>query len=107
MIVEPVIHTWQGNPEIVGSHICLATQKLRNDWFSLFLTDTMINNIVYHTNAYVAQQKGDGWPKLIAHKFNVWLGLIIAMEIHKLPSLELYWSNRWLYTILQFKVVIL
>ena len=35
MIVEPIVHTWQGNPAIVGPHICLATQKLSNDWFSL------------------------------------------------------------------------
>ena len=74
--------------------------------FPFFLTDAMINNIVYHINVYVAQQRGDGWPKLIAHEFNVWLGLTIVMGIHKLPSLELYQSNQWLYAIPQFKVVI-
>jgi hypothetical protein len=27
------------------------------------------------------------------------LKLTIAMSIHKLPSLELYWSNDWLFTV--------
>ena len=76
-------------------------------WFSLFLTNSMIHNIKYFINTYTAQQRDDRWPKLTTLELNIWLGLMIMMGIHKLPSLDLYWSNQWLYAIPQFKAVIL
>jgi hypothetical protein len=45
------------------------------------------------------------WTKLIEREFKLWLGLTIAMGIHRLPFVELYWSNEWVFAIPQFKAV--
>jgi hypothetical protein len=43
--------------------------------------------------------------KLIVQEFKIWLGLTIAMGIHKLSFLKLYWSNDELFTVPQFMTI--
>jgi hypothetical protein len=54
---------------------------------------------------YVTSKKVNQWTIVTSRKLQVWLGLTIAMGIHKLSSLKLYWSTEWLYAMPQFKAI--
>ena len=78
---------------------------LPSDWFSAFFTKNMIVDIVRHTNQYAIHCGTIRWTTLTIREFEVWLGLTIAMGIHRLPSVDFYWSNEWIFAVPQFKAL--
>jgi hypothetical protein len=59
----------------------------------------------HYLNQYAIHCGNDRWTKLIVREFEVWLGLTITMRIHKLLTLEFYWSNEWVFAVPQFKTL--
>lgn len=104
-IIQPVVHEWQGNNAAIGPHVRSTIEMTPIDWFFIFFTPHMMTNIVLHTNQNAIHCGNDRWTKLTVREFEIWLGLTIAMGIHKLPSLKYYWSNEWLFAIPQFKSI--
>jgi hypothetical protein len=90
---------------MVGPSIRNTMEMTLNTWFSIFFTKNMINDIVYYMNQYAIYCSNDRWTKLTVREFEVWLGLTIAMGIHKLPALEFYWSNEWVFAVPQLKTL--
>ena len=71
------------------------------DFFLLFVDNRMMNNMVRETNRYALQtlemQNKDPslWKEVTLQELKAFLGLLIAMSIHRLPSLRNYWSSDW------------
>ena len=71
------------------------------DFFLLFVDNRMMNNMVRETNRYALQtlekQNKDPslWKEVTLQELKAFLGLLIAMSIHRLPSLRDYWSSDW------------
>ena len=105
MILEPIVHAWQEDNGAVGPRIRTTIEMTPNDWFFVFMTPEMIEAIVRYTNRNAVHCGNNRWTKLTRREFEIWLGMTIAMGIHRLPSVELYWSNEWLYAIPQFKAL--
>lgn len=103
MILKPLIYDWEGNHGVTGPSIRSTIEMTPNDWFSLFLSKNMINDIVQYTNQNAIHCGTIRWSKLTTREFEIWLGLTIAMGIHRLPSIDLYWSNEWVFAVPQFK----
>lgn len=63
------------------------------DFFLLFVDNRMLNNMVRETNKYAVQtlekQNKDPckWVEVSLQELKAFLGLLIAMSIHRLPSL--------------------
>ncbi|KAK9736406.1 Transposase IS4 [Popillia japonica] len=76
------------------------------DFFKLFVTDEIINDMVYQTNLYAEQvlketQKTKGhvkeWVPTNNQEIETFFGVILWMGLMKLPRLKAYWSTNILY----------
>ena len=99
---EPVIHEWVSERANPGPRHRLAGKMSPLELFRLFFTDEMMEMIIEGTNAYAQGRGVRGWKPLSKKEFEVWLGLIICFGIHKLPSVSLYWSEKWIFQAPQF-----
>jgi hypothetical protein len=73
------------------------------DYFSLFFSDELINNIVVETNRYARQKISElqlsprsiwsSWSDVSVPEMKVFLGLIINMGLTSIPD---YWSSEWI-----------
>lgn len=64
--------------------------------FQLFLSDELLDDIVYQTNLYAHQKHLVSGKKFIStdlHEIKVFLGINILMGIKRLPSYRDYWSS--------------
>lgn len=76
--------------------------KTVEDFYTLFVTDEMFEHISEQTNLYAAQSKincksKNEWTPTNKNEIKRLFGLMIWMEMVKLPSLCLYWSQDKLF----------
>ncbi|XP_022819113.1 uncharacterized protein LOC111351421 [Spodoptera litura] len=68
-------------------------------YFSILISDAVINQIVEQTNLYAAQKNNKNWEPVTCVDIRAFIGIIIIMGIHVLPSIDLYWSSDPLFRV--------
>lgn len=78
----------------VGLTLDIPQDSEPYDYFSLIFTDTLLQHIADETNKYAEQNPvpSYNWYPTSVPELKLFLGMIIAMGIKKLPALEDYWS---------------
>lgn len=91
---------WEQSPpiEFFDSVPLRSSRSLPNrtrpiTYFELFFDEEVVKNIVEQTNRYAASCNAQNWQELSEGEFKAFLGMIIQMGIHKLPTIEDYWSS--------------
>ena len=70
-------------------------------FFQLFFMRVILMNILRETTKYAHQQlQAQGkdtnvWQPVTEEEFMAWLGFLLAMGFHRLPSIRDYWSTDW------------
>jgi hypothetical protein len=82
------------------------------DYFGLFFSDELLNNIVVETNRYARQKISElqlsprsiwsRWSDVSVPEMKTFLGLIINMDLMPLPDIKYYWSSEWITQIKHF-----
>ena len=93
----------------------MSAEKVAVDFFLLLVTNRMLTEIVNETNRYVRQslqaqgKNPSDWDKkqVTLVKMKAWLGLIMAMSIHKLPAIVDYWKDDWILGVPAFSSIML
>ncbi|CAG5045639.1 unnamed protein product [Parnassius apollo] len=67
------------------------TRSLR--FFEKFFSNEVYEQNIYQTNLYAAQEKIENWSPLKLPELKAFIGIIIVMGYHILPSIDLYWSS--------------
>lgn len=62
-------------------------------YFSRYFSEEVIDHIVEQTNLYASQKQTQNWEPVRKSDIDAFLGIIILMGIHVLPSIDLYWSS--------------
>ena len=83
--------------EYVGiRHGLDPTEAIAKDYFDLIFKPVTVDVITNETNRYAGQcisTKPDAeWYETTSEEMRAYLGLVIIMGIHRLPSLKHYWS---------------
>lgn len=63
------------------------------DFFQTIFTDDMVMKIVEETNNYAMQKGSKNWNPITPEEVRVFIGIMIFMGIHRLPSTDHYWSS--------------
>lgn len=63
------------------------------DFFGKLIDESIIQKIVDETNLYSEQEQSKNWTPLSCQEFIAFIGMLILMGIHKLPTLKCYWSS--------------
>lgn len=63
------------------------------DFFTKIRDEAIFNKIVEETNLYAEQNTSKNWTDTTVVEMKAFLGCLIYMGIHKLPSLKCYWSS--------------
>ena len=87
-----------------GPSSVMSAEKGAVDFFLLLMDNHMVSQIVNETNRYARQSlQGQGkdpseWDnkEVTPAEMKAWLGLIMAMSIHKLPAIVDYWKDDWI-----------
>lgn len=85
----------------VGPTTTLPSTATALEFFKLLFSMNIVNKIVLETNKYAKQQfEASGkdfalYKPVTTEEIMVFLGIVIAMGIHRLPSVRDYWSNDW------------
>lgn len=61
--------------------------------FNKFFDDQMFELIVEQTNLYAMQKQSKNWTSTSIEEIKAFIGIIILMGIHVLPSIDNYWSS--------------
>lgn len=89
----PVIPEFREN---VGPAVACSAEMSPLDYFLLFVDNRMLTSIVRETNRFAVQcltangKDPNSWAAMTLEELKAFLGLIIAMSIHSLPSLRDY-----------------
>ena len=67
-------------------------QMVLLSFFSKFFTEEVIHLLVEQTNFYAKQKKSQHWEDTTESELTAFLGMLIAMGIHGLPSFRMFWS---------------
>lgn len=62
-------------------------------FFESFFSDKVYELIVLQTNLYAEQRNIATWTPLTQQELKAFLGILIIMGYHVLPSIDLYWSS--------------
>ena len=62
-------------------------------YFAHFFDHNLIDLIVQQTNIYAEQNRSRGWTPVDTAEIKAFLGIIILMGLHPLPTIDLYWSS--------------
>ena len=95
----------------VGSSRVMPEEASALDFFLLFVDNRMMNNMVRETNRYAYQtleakhKDPSAWNEVALQELKAFLGLLIAMSIHRLPSLRDYWSSDWVLGVPAFSKI--
>lgn len=82
-----------GFSQAVGPANVMPRESLAVDFFQLFVDNRMLGNILRETNRYACQslqaRNKDvcNWKEISLEELKAFLGLLICMSIHRLPSL--------------------
>ena len=80
----------------IGPFTTLHSDATPLDFFTLMFDDNVMDLLVTETNRYAKQNPpGDRyrWYDTSDNELKLFLGMIIAMGIHRLPQLEDYWCS--------------
>ena len=80
----------------VGPVSLLESDATPFDFFSLFFDNDITDHIVDQTKLYATQNPPSArykWCPTCSDENKLFLGMIIAMGVHRLPQLEDYWSS--------------
>ncbi|PFX26968.1 PiggyBac transposable element-derived protein 5 [Stylophora pistillata] len=100
-----------GFTQPVGQVNPLPRGSLVLDFFQLFIDNHILGIIIRETNRYARQtmtqrQKDpNSWKEVSLEELKAFLGLLIAMSIHRVPSLRDYWSTDWVLGVPAFSKV--
>lgn len=92
----------------VGSTRVMPEEASAVDFFSLFVDNRILNNMVRETNRYAVQtleskeKDPSTWKAVTLVELKGFLGLVIAMSMHRLTSLRDYWSSDWVLAVPAF-----
>lgn len=59
----------------------------------IFFCTDVIDLLVEQTNIYAEQNRSHGWSPVDLPEMKAFLGMIILMGLHPLPTIDLYWSS--------------
>lgn len=97
--------------ENVGPAVACSAEMSPLDYFLLFVDNRMLTSIVRETNRFAVQcltangKDPNSWAAVTLEELKAFLGLIIAMSIHSLPSLRDYWMDDWVLGVPEFAKV--
>jgi hypothetical protein len=99
---EPNAYTFTKN---AGPQFHLLPYAEPMDYFSLFFSDELLNNVV-ETNSYARQNILElqlspryiwsRWSDVSVPEMKAFLGLVINMGLMPLPDIKDYWSSEWI-----------
>lgn len=69
-------------------------------YFQRFFNEEVMNLLVVETNRYASENNITFWSQTDAKELNAFLGIIIMMGLHNLPSIDKYWSSDPLWRVL-------
>ncbi|XP_026735864.1 piggyBac transposable element-derived protein 4-like [Trichoplusia ni] len=91
---------WTQNPDLsyfdtphIQSSKQLPNRTKPLTYFGLFFSDDVLQMIVDQTNLYASQVGNRNWTPTTVEEIKAFLGVLIQMGIHVLPSIEDYWSS--------------
>ena len=97
--------------ENVGPAVLCSAEIFPLDYFLLLVDNCMLTSIVQETNRFAVQSLTDKgkdpnlWIEVTLEELKVFLGLIVAMSIHSLPSFRDYWKDDWVLGVPEFAKV--
>ena len=97
--------------QAVGPANVMPRESLTVDFFQLFVDNRTLGNILRETNHYACQLLQATNKDVLSRKeisleeLKAFLGLLICMSIHRLPSLPDYWSSDWVLGVPEFAKV--
>ena len=97
--------------ENVGPAVVCSAEMSPLDYFLLLVDNRMLTSIVRETNRFAVLSLTDkgkdpnSWIEVTLEELKAFLGLIIAMSIHSLPSLRDYWKDDWVLGVPEFAKV--
>ena len=100
-----------GFSQAVGPTNIMPRESSAVDFFQLFISNRMLGNILRETNRYARQsllarnKDVDCWRDISLDELKAFLGLLICMSIHRLPTLRDYWSSDWVLGVPAFAKV--
>ena len=69
------------------------------EFFSKFFTEEVLQLLAEQTNLYAQQNKTRHWEGTTADEIKAFLGLLIAMGTHGLPTFRMFWSTDPLFRV--------
>lgn len=87
-----------------GPFIVLAPQASPIDFFNLLFPQSLWSSLVTETNRY-AQSKPSHQEDTNEAEMKAFIGITLAMAIHKLPQLRNYWSEHWVLGVPQYRQI--
>ena len=69
------------------------------DFFSWFFDEDAVQVLVSQTNLYARQNRIKNWKDTEPGEMRAFLGLLVAMGLHNLPSADLYWCTDPLFRV--------
>lgn len=69
------------------------------DFFNKFFNQDVISNLVDQTNLYAQQNRTKNWQDTVDDEVRAFIGLLIGMGVHALPSFKLFWSTDPLFRV--------
>lgn len=76
-----------------------TTDESPAEFFAWFFDDEAIQLLVEQTNLYARQNRIKKWQDTDSAEMRAFLGMLVAMGLHQLPSLDLYWSTDPLFRV--------
>lgn len=63
------------------------------DSFEKIFDEDIVTHIVHQTNLYAEQNQSNNWTVTTHREVKAFVGCLILMAIHRLPSIDHYWSS--------------
>lgn len=84
-----------------GPFLVLSSDAKPKDFFDVLFPSSIWQMLAVETNRY-AREKGRLNDETTEAEIQAFLGVCMAMSIHKLPRIENYWSSNWVLGVPQF-----
>ena len=93
--------------QAVGPANAMPRESLTVDFFQLFVDNRTLGNILRETCQLLQARNKDvlSWREISVEELKAFLGLLICMSIHRLPSLRDYWSSDLVLGVPEFAKV--
>ena len=95
-------------PEFTGDEgpfVVLPPDAKAAEYFDLVFPSSLWQILATETNRYAAEKKGLAAKETSITELKAFVGLCMAMSIHKLPQIRNYWSSNWVLGVPQFTQV--